>query len=276
MNILIAINSAYIEPAKVMLYSLAVHNLEHLSVYLLYSDIKKRELQKLGVFITKRCHGKLYPLVLDKHIFDKYPIRGHFSRETYYRIYAQYLLPENIERILWLDADIVVTNTLKEFYERDFEGNCLIACENISDANEESVKRLKLKYNRYFNAGVILMNLGQMREEIKEEELGKLIDENISLFLWQDQDILNIVYQDSVLFDKKRFNCQMGGGREYRLEEIENAAVLHYVGGRKPWNYYCMENEKQYYLPYMKRVSVVWYFKVMLFSKLYKIMKGKK
>lgn len=245
MNILIAINSAYMQPAKVMLYSLAVHNLEELNVYLLYNNIKKEELRSLGDFISRRCHGELHPIEIDGTCFQRFSVGGHFSIETYYRIYAQYLLPQDMERILWLDADIIVKGAIAEFYEQDFLGNCLIVCENNSDVNEENIERLNLRHSRYFNAGVILMNPVEMRCRKERAGLESLISDNLPLFKWQDQDILNLVYQDCSLFADEKFNCQVGDGRENVKEKIANAVILHYVGAKKPWQYYYKDDVKK-------------------------------
>ena len=275
MNILIAINSAYIDHAKVMLYSLARHNLGHLNIYLIYNTLKEAELTQLKAFIAKYCHGEFYPIKIDSKMFQKFSVRGHFSIETYYRIYAQYLLPETIERILWLDADIIVKDSLKVFYEAYFNGNCFIACENESEINKENIKRLGIKCEKYFNAGVILMNLKAMRGWMKQEELEKKIDENLSLFIWQDQDILNFIYDGATLFEDGRFNCQVRGGQKNVEKKAENAAVLHYVGAQKPWLYYYRDGAREYYLSYLKYVNRKRFIQVQVCASLYRLLKGK-
>lgn len=274
MNILIAINSAYIQPAKVMLYSLAVHNQEYFDVYLLYNNIKDKEIRNLGNFISRRCHGELHPVEVDATCFQKFSVGGHFSIETYYRIYAQYLLPQSVERILWLDADVIVKDSIAEFYKTDFRGKCLIACENESEINGDNIKRLGLKRKQYFNAGVILMNLSVMRKLTSKEELEKVIDRNLSLFVWQDQDILNFLYDENTMIINGKFNCQVRGEQKDISPNIEQAAILHYVGTQKPWHYYYKDGVRDYYLFYLKDVNRKKYIQLQICSGLYRCLKG--
>lgn len=271
MNILMAVNSAYVKHAKVVIFSVAYHNPEHIKLYLLHSELKEKELQSLGKFVRKHCHGELIPVFLEREWFEKFPIRGHFSRETYYRIYAQYLLPEEVERVLWLDADLIVKKSVKNFYEQDFKGNCLIACENEGDSAEESIKRLGLKREKYFNAGVLLMNLKAMRGYADREKLENFVDSNLSLFLWQDQDILNLFFENSSLFADVRYNCQVPPGASVDISMVKEAAILHYVGGLKPWSHAYIWDVGKYYRFYLKKVSMKRYMVLQAVSSAYRL-----
>ena len=166
-------------------------------------------------------------------------------------------------------------DSLKEFYETDFNGNCLVACENESEINKENIKRLGLKCEKYFNAGVVLMNLKAMRGWMRKEELDKKIDKNLSLFIWQDQDILNFVYDGAVLFEDRRFNYQVRGGQKDIEKRAENAAVIHYVGTQKPWFYYYRDGAREYYLSYLRYVNRKRFIQVQICAGLYRCLKGK-
>lgn len=258
MNILMGFNSAYIEHAKVTIYSLALNCKEHIYLYLLYSNIKNKELRELKTFVKKKCHGELYPFLIDEKMFEIFSVKDHFSKETYYRIYAQYLLPEEVTRILWLDADIVIKDTISELYEKEFEGNCLIACENLGD-NTEHINRLNLE-GKYFNAGVLLMNLPAMREKMGVVEFGRKVVDNLSLFLWQDQDILNFIYKESVIFvDYKKYNFQVIPDFEIQEKELDNAKIVHYIGSQKPWQYFYLDTSQKYYHEYLKKIDKLQY-----------------
>ena len=272
MNILMAVNSAYLKHAKVTIFSLACHNPEPVRLYLLYSELNAKEIASLERFVRRHCHGELIPVFLEGEKFEKLPIRGHFSKETYYRIYAQYLLPEE-DRILWLDADLIVKKSIKNFYEKDFEGNCLIACEDKGNSTEENIKRLGLKQEKYFNAGVLLMNLKAMRKYADQEEMERFVKENLSLFLWQDQDILNLFFEDSVLFADVKYNYQVSPGGNFNKDKCEESAILHYVGGLKPWSYAYVWDVGAYYQSYIKRTNIGRYILLKRISWLYRLWK---
>lgn len=273
LNILMAVNSAYIQHAKVTIFSLAYHNPEPVKLYLLYSELKANEIASLERFVRRRCHGELLPVFMEKEKFEKLPIRGHFSKETYYRIYAQYLLPEEEDRILWLDADLIVKKSIKNFYEKDFEGNCLIACEDKGNSTEENIKRLGLKRGKYFNAGVLLMNLEAMRKYADQEKLEHFVNENLSLFLWQDQDILNLFFEDSVLFADIEYNYQVSSGGNFNKDKGEKSAILHYVGELKPWSHAYVWDAGKYYQSYLKRTNIIRYILLKEISWLYRLWK---
>lgn len=273
MNILMAVNSAYVKHAKVAVYSLGYHNPDYIRVYLFHSELQEKELRSLKTFVRTKCHGELLPIFLDGKEFEKLPIRGHFSKETYYRVYAQYLLPKEVDRVLWLDADLVVKKSLKEFYEKDFKGKCLISCNNRGDSNTESIKRLGMKGTEYFNAGVLLMNLEEMRRYAAQDALETFIRENLSLFVWQDQDILNSFFEGSFILEDISYNYQVYMQDKKEERAVRDAAVLHYVGAIKPWNYAYTGSVKEYYYAYLKKVSKKRYFWVKTTSWLYCLLK---
>lgn len=65
MNILISINFKYIIPAKVMLKSLSINLKKAFNVYLLYSDLKRKEIERFSKYCEKECNAKLYPMKMN-------------------------------------------------------------------------------------------------------------------------------------------------------------------------------------------------------------------
>lgn len=108
MNILIAVDSNYIVPAKVMLKRLSIHLSEKLDIYLLYSSLREKHNEDLSRFCMKECGAELHPMYVERKTFNEMPLTGWFSVEVYFRLIAPFILPENIKRILWIDADIII------------------------------------------------------------------------------------------------------------------------------------------------------------------------
>ena len=108
MNILISINSKYIVPAKVMLKSLNEVNPSEKKVYLLYNDVAEIELKEFSDYLLKECNCVLFPIFVDSSQFSGLPLGHQFTVEIYFRLLADKLLPRDIDKILWLDADIVI------------------------------------------------------------------------------------------------------------------------------------------------------------------------
>lgn len=258
MNILIAINSNYLIPAKVMLTSLFENNKEEeINVYLLHSSLSEKEVYILRKHIEENYNGKLNDIFVDKQNFEGLPINHHFTVETYYRFLAQSILPDNVERILWLDADMIIKKSLKEFYYQDFEENYVVVCESINKNPKELLRKLDLPENsKYFNAGTILFNLKKVRKELKPYDYFEYIEKNREKITWLDQDVLNVLYNKKCKYNNyKIYNMQVFSD-EYvdskRIEDIDRAAILHYIGSVKPWDFKYMNYYDKYYWHYYK------------------------
>lgn len=239
MNIMIAINEEFVEMCKTMLFSLFDNNKnEKISIYLLYDKLDNKWINNLKKFVWK-MGGKLSAIKVDLDIFDEMPIvLSRFSVEMYYRIIAFKILPKDVDRILWLDSDIVVLSDVKEFYYQDLDGKCIAACEDAF-CNTNDIKKIKEKMDidkesRYFNSGVILFDLNKIRQSIKENEIVEIANKYMERLTYPDQDILNKLYQKKIKYDNaQKYNYQVND-----IEKLENEGVviLHYSGNRKPWN----------------------------------------
>ena len=200
----------------------------------------------------KKHNMQIFILDVSKVQLDNLPLIDYFSIEMYYRILAQFILPENIERILWLDADIIVMDDISEFYNQSFEDNHYVVCPDsmhykpwVLERKDEL--RLPAEYI-YFNSGVMLMNLDKLRRTTSQE---KITDISISLkdkLLYPDQDILNYIYHDNVKYcDWKRYNYQLVCMNKIPKEDIKNIAILHYTGPNKPWDPWKFTSAAKYY-----------------------------
>ena len=128
MNIFVAFNDEFALPTKVMLKSLIRNNTGPLVIYVFYSSLGEQSINSIReledgerVFFHFRKVEDSFP--------DCIEIPPRFSRETYYRLLAHRLFDEDVEKVLWLDGDIIVTGSLCDFYEQDFHGKLYIAYE---------------------------------------------------------------------------------------------------------------------------------------------------
>ncbi len=158
MNILITINENFLFPAKVMLYSLAKHN-KDLRIYMIYSEFGEEKLGDLIEFAQQKCDAEFVP-VLAENIFKDAPLSEQYGKpELYYRLLAPYVLPKELDRILYLDADIIVKGDLTSHYEQDLEGAYAAFVKDRFDFCDEVVaqkKKLGLSdEDIYFNSGII-------------------------------------------------------------------------------------------------------------------------
>ncbi|MCD2502364.1 glycosyltransferase family 8 protein [Clostridium sp. NSJ-145] len=256
MNILLAINSKYLLPAKVLITSIFENNDVNINIYLLHSSLNEVEIKELRKVVEGKYNGKLIDILINEKDFKDFPLSHHFTIETYYRFLAQSILPEEVDRILWLDADMIVKKSISDFYNQDFEGKYVVVCQSINKNPMEILQRLELdSTSKYFNAGTILFNLKDIRKNIKPSIYFEYIRDNKDKIKWLDQDVLNVIFNTSSKYDdNERYNKQIFSEHKFNAEQLEyienNTAIIHYIGAIKPWHYKYENKCKNYYWRY--------------------------
>lgn len=183
------------------------------------------------------------------------------SMATYYRCMFSAILPDDVEKVLYLDCDIVVLGDISEFWNTDLSG-CGAACiEDIGKDEDERYERLH--YDRsysYFNAGVLLINLDYWREHKVDKQCVEYFQTYPERILFNDQDLLNVVLHKDKVFVPLKWNMQDGFYRygidkkvadwnSFR-EELLHPVILHYTN-KKPWNYDSMHPLRSEYYKYL-------------------------
>ena len=240
MNILISSDKRYLNKYKTMLFSLKKYNSEF-TVYFLNKNLSSWRMNRFQKYLKKKINCDCIEIKMDEKLFDNLPIHiKRISPETYSRLFAQFYLPEEIDRILWLDADVICLKNIEDTYFKDFEGKSIIG---TIDTNEEMVKEnyqhkigLDLgNTHHYINAGIIILNLSKMRETT---DVQHILDTSIQLkddIKYQDQDILNVLYKGDMKYVSKYFNYPLFWVSDIEKDEMEKIYFLHYIEAEKPW-----------------------------------------
>lgn len=185
---------------------------------------------------------------------NAYEVRG-ISTGTYLRLMLHDLLPD-VDKILYVDVDVLFRQELTEIWQTDMEDYVLAAVKgavNLSDKWEWNSDRpywssLEDMKGRYINAGVTLMNLAHVRVRNLEKEWNRWAKERL---YYQDQDILNITCKDAIRYlppkynrlaymeekDYDRFVSEGIFTAQECREALEHPVILHYAGD-KPWKRY--------------------------------------
>ncbi len=192
-------------------------------------------------------------LIVDKAIFQGAPITNyHITVETYYRLVISELLPE-YDKCIYLDGDLIVECDASELYTMGLGSNYLAAVRDVGMQCGQGSYYTKHKkelgfdsMETYFNAGVLVFNLRQIREDNMVPKFLAEVQRGYSI---EDQDVLNVTCLEKICYmpvkynmfsgflDKAEFyNC--GIFTDDELNEIKNRkmGIVHYAGGRdKPW-----------------------------------------
>ena len=239
MNIFVAFNDGFALPTKVMLRSLVLNNPGPLVIYVLYSSLEQHSIDSMRELEDGERVVFRFRKVEDSFL-DGIEIPHRFSSETYYRLLAHRLFDDDVEKVLWLDGDIIVTGYLLDFYEQDFHGKLYIAYETPSPESFAR-KRMELRMPPeaiYINSGVLLFNLKDARKTLNDAEIVQYLADNQSILTLGDQDVFNgllyryfhiaapdHLYNFSARFIKKENKGFVG----------QNVHVIHYAGDEKPW-----------------------------------------
>jgi lipopolysaccharide biosynthesis glycosyltransferase len=253
MNVVFACDSGYVIPLAVCLTSLFENNKEKVDVYILYNKLSIEEIKTLSD-LTSKYKQKINFIKVAEAYFSNVPIL-RWTKETYYRLLVCDLLPATIERLLYLDCDIIISKNIDILYEMDLEGKCLAMLE---EKNQLPRVRLGLSPDRgYFQGGVILFDLKKSREILSYEKANKIINELGERVMAADQDIINVMFDGKIKNLDKKFNnyliTNFNGSNLNRLfnqtgkKEIAETYIFHYVTS-KPWNnFYSGSCEKIWY-----------------------------
>ena len=249
MNIATALNKKYVPYATVMLLSLCENNKEHVDAYLLNSELNDEDLNIMRSEL-KGHDITVYSVRIDRDRFEKrLPVNDQWSIEMYYRLLMIEVIPKSIDRILYLDVDIIVNLSIHSFYQACFNGKELLVSDDKGGKNDPSGygpknrEMLNEAYNsghRYFNSGVMLMNLSLLRQKYSFKTYTDAIREWNYEMEAPDQDILNWVHWRNVGFVDYRIydyfsRVAHNDGVRY-TEAKEKIAIIHFAGA-KPWEY---------------------------------------
>lgn len=262
-NILISVNRNYLDKAKTMLHSLRRnHSEDNITVYLINRSLRGSEINKFRKYLKK--HLRMDFMVIDISIteFDQLPLNtSRFSIEIYYRVIAQFLLPQTVERILWLDADIVFCGNISEFYYQDFEGSLLAVCPDVNCEDKDIIiikESLGLSNEHiYFNSGVLLLNIEALRKTTTLHEIVQSAQSIAQYLVYPDQDLLNYFYTGRVKYcNQNQYNCQATAVVSLTPDQVNDIAILHYAGICKPWFFYYLHDLSRAAIPYWREVAL--------------------
>lgn len=248
-NILCATDDKYACYCGIMLTSLFKNNTHRKFSIFLMTDVLSEYNSALFYKLCNVYHANLEIIKVVNYVdITNFPIRkgDHVSLAAYYRLLAPLFLPKSIEKILYLDCDIIVNGFIDDLWNIDIVGNAIAAVIDENYKDERIYNRLNYKYEKmYFNTGVLLINLIHWRKHAIMNKCIHYINNNPHKILFHDQDTLNVVLQDEKILLSPKFNLQTGFlYKASKLGDIKDDVeanklspiIIHYTGPSKPWH----------------------------------------
>lgn len=246
MNLLFSINQKFIPLWEQCMATILRHGgAVRYDVYVLHSDLTAEDGARMRAALRPQDSCTL--VEVPDGLFEGFPETGRYPVQIYYRLAAPLLLPEALGRILYLDVDTVVLNSLVPLYASDFAGTAFMACSHTCRfLDRVNQARLDLEEGvPYLNSGVLMMNLALLRGTLRLADIRDYAEQYRRRLILPDQDILTGLFGDKALvLDSRVYNmtdrlfvrCAALPAERLTLDWVrQNTVVVHYLGKPKPW-----------------------------------------
>lgn len=225
-------------------------------IHILHMDIEESMKQKIMEMSDENftiCFEDVMPYM--ESVSDRLPIRDYYSKTTYYRMFIAEMYPE-YDKTIYIDSDTIILGDISEVYHKELGENYVGAANEQAMVQVEEYglyveKVLGIDRNQYFNAGFLLINCHAFRKNKLLEKFIELLDV-YTFVVTQDEDYLNLLCQNKVLWLEQQWNTEVFGKIAY---EESSFKLLHYIMVSKPWHYEdCRYGE--YFWQYAKETFV--------------------
>ena len=237
-----------------------------INLYILDGNIE----EKNKLIIEKIVHNTKHKIIFIKpniekynNWFDKIIInKEYYSPAVFYRLEIPSLIP-NVDKVLYLDCDIIVNKDISDLYNIDIDNYYICAIEEEGRAAKTRKKIFNLDH--YFSSGVMLINNKMWINNGVKEDFETFFNLNYNKIMTVDQDIINCVFKDKIKSLDKKFNYYPFNETQNDIPS-ENLYIIHYSSYlAKPlnenikinwyleefWKYFCLtpwfqENPAEY------------------------------
>lgn len=227
-----ACDNNFVQHFCVLAASIYVHHPDA-NVYLLGVGVTADS--KNQVIDTAAKFGKTATVIdVDKTWLEGLRSNKDWSVAAWARVFAGKLLPNNIDRALYLDCDVLLVDTVDELFELDLNGNCAAGLCDCHGDFIDNERRLALNLGpegKYFNSGVLLMDLEKWREQSLGDKILQFGKDNASLLTHYDQCSINGALKGKILPIAARFNAQP----DVMAFEPITPKIIHFASSKKPW-----------------------------------------
>ena len=238
--IIYACDDNYIKYMIVSLYSMIKNSSKDrkYDVHVFHTGLSKENMDIASSYANDNFKITFDDVTEDMYALQAhFPLRDYYSMATYYRIVITERFPQYAKAI-YIDSDTVVLGDIAELYDTDMGDNLIAAVNEAVMCQTDTYGGycetvLGIDRRKFFNAGMIMMNLDKLREI---GLLQKFIDmvNTYTFVVTQDEDYLNYICKDRVMLLDRSWNCEVFGEIPYEPSDLK---IVHYALAAKPWHY---------------------------------------
>ena len=250
--IVMATNEKYAPYLSVAVESIKATSRHLVDIFVFYTSLSLRTIRKLESLSSDQV--KVVTVNVSRYICsaDLYA-KAHYSVEMYYRLVIADIFRGHA-KVLYIDCDVVVLGDLRDLFETDVEGYVLGAARNPIHKGMHNYLTQKLMFSptKYFNSGVLLINVQEFIGLGVKDKCLRFLEDNSDLAC-PDQDALNVVCEDKVLYLDQKWNYQwhhslivdgkplmtplLDYEKQEYFEAASNKKLIHFTSNIKPWSH---------------------------------------
>ena len=272
-SIVFASDDNYAQHIAVVIASIMAKTKEKVCFYIINDNISKDKIEKLkNTADTFKTKIEFINVPEDK--FSDVYLSGHVSKAAYFRLALTDILPNDIEKVIkviYLDVDLLVYDDIKKMWQIDLKNLPLAAVPDYGIMASTRLCKQKADViglpvgEKYFNSGVLVVNLKEWRKEDYTKQILEIINNN--KFPHHDQDALNKLFMHKWqaldlrwniippvfnLFSKILLNSNF---RKNAITARKNPGIIHYAGRYKPWEFTLHKGFNDKYYQYLQLTS---------------------
>ena len=254
--IFFAVDDTYIPFLAVSLQSLVDNSSEKnkYEIKILYTHVSEENMQKIKKYEKENIKIEFVDLSNNlQRVQGKLYTRNYFTSTTYYRLFIPELYPQ-YDKVLYIDSDVTILTDIAGLYNQEIGDNLVAAIPDGAvqtiEVFQEYVEKVigVIDYNNYFNAGILLMNLKELRKYKFQEKFLYLL-EKVKYEVAQDQDYLNRLCKGRVKLLDDLWNKMPIMGISDKKPNI-----IHFNLGFKPWHFDDIPYQ-EYFWEYAKKTE---------------------
>ena len=249
-HLVLASDNNYAQHLGVTMVSILENNhlKSNIVFHILENNLDQESKEKLKIIKDKYSCQLFFYNIQEQEIKD-FPDMGYVGKTTYLRLFIPQILPKDIDRVIYLDCDLIVLNDLKKLYQLELQGKSLAA---IKDVKSEDILRIFFYpgIKKYFNSGVLLIDVNAWRKKNITKKAIDFITKYQKQITSSDQDVLNCLFIDDWLEIDKIYNLDLKHDKIDKLPP-QDTVIFHYSDRIKPWSYLYTGKNKKYYFKYL-------------------------
>ena len=242
-EIVCGIDRKFIIPCGVMICSLIKTNKRSVFSFHIVHDLEGSLPEFVYLLKYIKENGHKYNLCsVDASRLQGLPLSNHASVANYFRLLFSEILPDTLQKVIYLDSDLVFLGAIDPLWEVDVSNYSVAAVEQ-QDYNHSYLGLASS--SAYFNSGVMLINLADWRVNQVSHKAFEFIGQNKSKIKYWDQDVFNVLFEGKWLKIDRIWN-------HLDSEDLGESKVVHFAGKHKPWNAHCAHRYKLLYFKYLR------------------------